>query len=59
MPLRVRLSDGLGMRQEVLERMASMGDDGTLQRLMGPRHPLCRLDGAYSVCAVERQRQER
>jgi len=46
MPLRVRLSDGLGMRQEVLERMTSMGDDGTLQSLMGPRHPLRRLGGA-------------
>ena len=46
MPLRVRLSDGLGMRREALERMALMGDDGTLQSLMGPPHPLDRLGGA-------------
>jgi len=34
MPLRVRLSDGLGMRREAFERMAPMGDDGELQSLM-------------------------
>jgi len=34
MPLRVRLSDGLGMHREAFERLALMEDDGALQRLM-------------------------
>ena len=34
MPLRVRLSDGLGMRRKAFERPALMEDDGALQRFM-------------------------
>ena len=34
MPLRVRLSDGLGMHREAFERLALMEDDGALQSLM-------------------------